>query len=220
MPSPDPPVSSQDISADTQSEMQDEPDPTQPLGLARAQLHGTYIVAQSADGITIVDQHAAHERLVHERIKNAMANGGVSRQGLLIPEVVELDLPAAERIISRADELAALGLLVEPFGSGAVVVREVPTLLGTVDVQGLIRDLAADLMESDEMLALKDRLNDVCSTMACHGSVRAGRTLNVSEMNALLREIEATPLSGQCSHGRPTYVELKLKDIEKLFGRR
>ena len=220
MPEYDSAVSYRDVSRDPQSEMQDEPGAAHPLGVARAQLHGTYIIAQSADGITIVDQHAAHERLVHERIKNAMANGGVSRQGLLIPEVVELDLPAAERIISRAEELATLGLLIEPFGPGAVVVREVPALLGTVDAQGLVRDLAADLMESDEMLALKDRLNDVCSTMACHGSVRAGRMLNVPEMNALLREIEATPHSGQCSHGRPTYVELKLKDIEKLFGRR
>jgi DNA mismatch repair protein MutL len=144
----------------------------------------------------------------------------VSRQGLLIPEVVELEVAAAERIIARAGELAALGLLVEPFGGGAVVVREVPALLGTVDAQGLVRDLADDLAEMEEALALKDRLNHVCSTMACHGSVRAGRPLNVPEMNALLREMERTPHSGQCGHGRPTYVELKLTDIERLFGRR
>ncbi len=197
-----------------------EPDLDLPLGAARAQVHRTYIVAQSTDGIVIVDQHAAHERLVYERISQALAHGGVSRQGLLIPEVVELDAAAAERILARADELAALGLLIEPFGEGAVVVREVPALLGTVDAQGLVRDLADDLGDMEEALALKDQLNHVCSTMACHGSVRAGRALNVAEMNALLREMERTPHSGQCGHGRPTYVELKLADIERLFGRR
>ena len=191
-----------------------------PLGVARAQVHETYIVAQTADGIVIVDQHAAHERLVHERIKAALAADGVARQGLLIPEVVELDEAAAGRLAARAGELEELGLLIEPFGPGAVVVREVPALLGEADVKGLVRDLAHDLAEYDEALTLKDRLGDVCATMACHGSVRAGRRLNVAEMNALLREMEATPHSGQCSHGRPTYVELKLADIEKLFGRR
>ncbi len=198
----------------------EEPGLELPLGTARAQVHLTYIVAQSADGIVIVDQHAAHERLVYERITQALDKGGVSRQGLLIPEVVDLDGPAAERILARADELAALGLLIEPFGEGAVVVREVPALLGIVDAQGLVRDLADDLGEMEEALALKDQLNHVCSTMACHGSVRAGRPLNVAEMNALLREMERTPHSGQCGHGRPTYVELKLGDIERLFGRR
>ncbi len=203
-----------------QPEEDREPNIDLPLGAARAQVHRTYIVAQSADGVVIVDQHAAHERLVYERIKQALAQGGVSRQGLLIPEVVELESPAVHRLARRADELAALGLLIEPFGEGAVVVREVPALLGTVDAQGLVRDLADDLAEMEEALALKDRLNHVCATMACHGSVRAGRPLNVAEMDALLREMERTPHSGQCGHGRPTYVELKLADIERLFGRR
>ncbi len=191
-----------------------------PLGAARGQLHETYIVAQTPDGIVIVDQHAAHERLVEERIKNDMAEQGVKRQGLLIPEVVELDESACHRLISRADELAELGLVIEAFGEGAVMVRETPALLGEVNVQGLLNDLADDLAESDEAIALRERIGDVCATMACHGSVRAGRRLNADEMNALLREMEATPHSGQCSHGRPTYVELKLADIEKLFGRR
>ncbi len=191
-----------------------------PLGVARAQVHETYIVSQTIDGIVIVDQHAAHERLVHEGIKKAMAEGGVARQGLLIPDVVELDEAAVDRLVARAGELRELGLVVEAFGPGAVVVRETPAVLGQVDVQGLLRDLADDLAEFDEALALADRLGDVCATMACHGSLRAGRPLQGAEMNALLREMEATPHSGQCSHGRPTYVELKLADIEKLFGRR
>ena len=191
-----------------------------PLGVARAQVHGTYVVAQTADGIVIVDQHAAHERLTQERIKRAMESGGVAGQGLLIPEVVEMDEGAQARLLERAQELAELGLVVEPFGSGAVVVRETPALLGEADIQGLVRDLADDLQEMDEGLALKQRLDEVSATMACHGSVRAGRRLNAEEMNALLREMEATPHSGQCAHGRPTYVELKLADIEKLFGRR
>jgi len=201
-------------------DVETEPDPDHPLGVARAQLHGTYVVAQTADGIVIVDQHAAHERLVHERIRTALAEGGVARQGLLIPEVVELEEAAVRRLTARADELRALGLAIEPFGPGAVVVREVPALLGQVDAKGLLRDLADDLAEAGEALALEDRLGDVCATMACHGSVRAGRRLNAEEMNALLREMEATPHSGQCGHGRPTYIELKLADIEKLFGRR
>ena len=191
-----------------------------PLGVARAQVHDTYVVAQTADGIVIVDQHAAHERIVQERIKAQLAADGVARQGLLTPEVVELDEGAAMRIAARAGELAELGLVVEPFGTGAVVVREVPALLGTTDVKALIRDLADDLAEYDEALTLRDRIAEVCATMACHGSVRAGRRLNATEMNALLRDMEATPHAGQCSHGRPTYVELKLADIEKLFGRR
>ncbi|MFA7428718.1 MAG: DNA mismatch repair endonuclease MutL [Rhodospirillaceae bacterium] len=191
-----------------------------PLGTARGQVHGTYIVSQTADGIVIVDQHAAHERLVYERMKQALDADGLKRQMLLIPEVVEMEEAAADRVLGRAAELAELGLLVEGFGPGTIVVREVPALLGDADVQGLVRDLADDLTEWDEALALKDRLADVCATMACHGSVRAGRRLNGDEMNALLRQMEATPHSGQCNHGRPTYVELKLKDIEKLFGRR
>jgi DNA mismatch repair protein MutL len=191
-----------------------------PLGAARAQLHGTYIVAQTADGIVIVDQHAAHERLVYERMKQALAARGIERQALLIPEIVELEGAAAERLIARREELAELGLAIEAFGPGAVVVREVPALLGVADVKGLVRDLADELAEFGQALSLKERLEEICGTMACHGSVRAGRLLSAAEMNALLREMEATPHSGQCNHGRPTYVELKLADIERLFGRR
>ena len=191
-----------------------------PLGAARAQLHGTYIVAQTRDGLVVVDQHAAHERLVYEKMKVQMAAGSVARQALLTPEVVELDPSEADRVVGRADELAALGLVVEAFGAGAVLVRETPALLGDTDVQGLIRDIADDLSEHGAALALSERLGDVCGTMACHGSVRAGRVLSAPEMNALLRQMEVTPHSGQCNHGRPTYVELKLNDLEKLFGRR
>jgi len=191
-----------------------------PLGVARAQLHETYIVSQTADGIVVVDQHAAHERIVYERMKQALDEGGIKRQGLLLPEVVELDEPSAARLGKRLDELLELGLVIETFGEGAVVVREVPAMLGQSDVQKLIKDLADDLAEWGEVLSLHEKLADVASTMACHGSVRAGRRLNADEMNALLREMEATPHSGQCNHGRPTYVELKLSDIEKLFGRR
>jgi len=191
-----------------------------PLGAARAQVHETYIVAQTRDGIVVVDQHAAHERLVYERMKGEMESGGVTRQALLLPEVVELDPAEAERVLARADELAEFGLIIESFGPGAVLVRETPALLGETDAGGLIRDIADDLAENGQALALKERLEAVCSTMACHGSVRAGRRLTAAEMNALLREMEATPHSGQCNHGRPTYVELKLSDIERLFGRR
>ncbi len=191
-----------------------------PLGAARAQVHETYIVAQTRDGVVIVDQHAAHERLVYERMKAEMDRGGVARQVLLLPEVVDLDPAEAERVVERADELAALGLIIEPFGPGAILVRETPALLGETDAAGLIRDIADDLAENGAPLALGERLQAVCSTMACHGSVRAGRRLTAAEMNALLREMEVTPHSGQCNHGRPTYVELKLADIEKLFGRR
>ncbi len=191
-----------------------------PLGAARAQVHETYIVAQTRDGVVIVDQHAAHERLVYERMKHEMADGGVARQVLLLPEVVELDPAEADRVTAKAEELVALGLMLEPFGPGAVLVRETPALLGETNVQGLVRDIADDLVENGQALALKERLEDVCSTMACHGSVRAGRRLTAPEMNALLRQMEATPHSGQCNHGRPTYVELKLADIERLFGRR
>ncbi len=191
-----------------------------PLGAACAQLHETYIVAQTADGIVIVDQHAAHERLVYERMKAALAASGVKRQILLLPEVVELEEAAVTRLAARAAELAELGLLLEPFGPGAVIVREVPALLGEIDVQGLVRDLADELAELGDALALKERLEAVCGTLACHGSVRAGRRLTQAEMDALLRQMEATPHSGQCNHGRPTYVELRLADIERLFGRR
>jgi DNA mismatch repair protein MutL len=196
------------------------PDGRYPLGAARGQLHETYIISQTGDGIVIVDQHAAHERLVYERMKRALTDKGVARQVLLLPEVIELEPSLAGDLCDRAGELAELGLVLESFGPGAVVVREVPALLGDCDIKGLVRDLADDLAELDEALSLKERLEDVCSTMACHGSVRAGRRLTVAEMNALMREMEATPHSGQCNHGRPTYVELKLKDIERLFGRR
>jgi DNA mismatch repair protein MutL len=197
------------------------PDPVDfPLGAARAQLHETYIVAQTRDGMVIVDQHAAHERLVYERMKAEMAGGAVARQALLLPEVVELDPAEAERLLTRAEELSELGLVVEPFGAGAVLVRETPALLGETDIAGLVRDIADDLAENGAALALKERMAEVCATMACHGSVRAGRRLNAAEMNALLRQMEATPHSGQCNHGRPTYVELKLADVERLFGRR
>ena len=191
-----------------------------PLGVARGQVHGTYVVAQTGDGIVIVDQHAAHERIVYERMKAALADTGIQRQILLIPEVVELDDAAVARLEARAGELADLGLVLERFGAGAVVVREVPALIGDGNTQGLVRDLADELAEWDDSSSLRQRLADVCSTMACHGSVRAGRSLNADEMNALLRQMEATPHAGQCNHGRPTYVELKLADIERLFGRR
>ena len=167
-----------------------------------------------------MDQHAAHERLVYEEMKATMNSEGVRRQGLLIPEIVELDEVAAEKIVEKSGELEEMGLVLEAFGPGTVVVREVPALLGEINIQGLIKDLADEIVELDDTLSLKSRLADVCSTMACHGSVRAGRRLNGDEMNALLRQMEATPHSGQCNHGRPTYVELKLTDIEKLFGRR
>ncbi|WP_339742925.1 DNA mismatch repair endonuclease MutL [uncultured Maricaulis sp.] len=196
------------------------PTPDWPLGTARAQLHETYVIAQTADGIVIVDQHAAHERLVYERMKKMLAETGVQRQRLLVPEIVDLEESEAQRLLDRSHELAELGLVIEGFGSGSIAVRETPALLKKLNVQGLIRDLADDLAEYDQALSLKEKLEDVVGTMACHGSVRAGRRLNGEEMNALLREMEATPHSGQCNHGRPTYVELKLADIERLFGRR
>jgi DNA mismatch repair protein MutL len=191
-----------------------------PLGAARAQVHETYIVSQTVDGLVIVDQHAAHERIVYERMKAALEKSGVARQILLIPEVVELDEADVARLVARADELAQFGLLLEAFGPGAVAVRETPSLLGEVDVQALLRDLAEHMAEWDEALPLERRLMHVAATMACYGSVRAGRRLKPEEMNALLREMESVPNSGQCNHGRPTYVELKLGDIERLFGRR
>ncbi|WP_084397793.1 DNA mismatch repair endonuclease MutL [Henriciella aquimarina] len=192
-----------------------------PLGVARAQLHETYVVTQTKDGIVIVDQHAAHERLVYEQMKAQMAADGVKRQALLIPEVVELAEDEATRVLERAGELAEMGLEIEAFGAGAVCVRATPALFGNMDAAGLIKDLADDFAEYEEGLALKERFEDVMGNMACRGgAVRAGRRLNADEMNALLRQMEATPYSGQCNHGRPTYVELKLADIEKLFGRR
>ena len=191
-----------------------------PLGAARAQLHETYIVAQTADGLIIVDQHAAHERLVYEEMKRGLDGGGVARQGLLIPEIVTLDPEEAERLDARRGEFDELGLSLERFGDDAVIVREVPALLAGNDISAVVRQLADDLAEIGDGLALKERLEHVAGAMACRSSVRAGRRLSAEEMNALLRQMEATPHSGQCNHGRPTYVELKLSDIERLFGRR
>ena len=192
-----------------------------PLGAARAQLHETYILAQTRDGIVLVDQHAAHERLVYERFKAARAARGIERQILLIPQVVELETAAAARLDEAQAMLADLGLVVEPFGPGAVALREIPRDLVGCDAQRLLRDVADSLAEDDgAALGLERRLDAVLATMACHHSVRAGRRLNAAEMNALLRDMERTPGAGQCNHGRPTYVELKLADVERLFGRR
>ncbi len=193
-----------------------------PLGVARGQVANTYIVAEAEDGLVLVDQHAAHERLVLERMRRALAQAGgaVPSQALLLPDVVELDEPACDRLEARIDELAAFGLELERFGPGAMLVRATPAMLGSGEVRGLVQDLADELAAYDEALSLKERIDLVASTMACHGSVRAGRVLNVAEMNALLREMEVTPHSGQCNHGRPTWVKLALGDVEKLFGRK
>lgn len=191
-----------------------------PLGVARGQVARTYIVAEAEDGLVIVDQHAAHERLTLERMRRAMEGQGVAAQALLLPEVVELDEPACDRLEARIEELKEFGLELERFGPAAILVRATPAMLGQGDVQGLVSDLADDLAAYDSALALKERLDLVAATMACHGSVRAGRMLSVTEMNALLREMEITPRSGQCNHGRPTWVKLGHGDIEKLFGRK
>nr|WP_242652246.1 DNA mismatch repair endonuclease MutL [Limimaricola pyoseonensis] len=190
-----------------------------PLGAARAQLHENWIVAQTETGLVIVDQHAAHERLVYEKLKRQMAETGVAAQALLVPEIVDLG-PGADRLLEVADELSKLGLTIEGFGPGTVAVRETPALLGRVDAGALLRDILDELEAGDASTALPDRLDAILSRVACHGSVRSGRRMRAEEMNALLREMEATPGSGQCNHGRPTYVELQLKDIERLFGRR
>ncbi len=195
-------------------------DESRPLGAARAQLHRNYIIAQTEGGMVIVDQHAAHERLVYERLKRQMAENGVAAQALLIPEVVELPEAEAARLIELAPDLARMGLAVEPFGPGAVAVRETPAILGRINAGAMLRDILDELADMDDSAALSARIEAVLSRMACHGSVRAGREMRAEEMNALLREMEATPHSGQCNHGRPTYVELRLADIEKLFGRR
>jgi DNA mismatch repair protein MutL len=198
-----------------------EPVPSFPLGVARGQVAATYIVAEADDGLVIVDQHAAHERLVLERMRRASANvEGVAPQALLIPEVVELDEPDCDRLEAAIPDLAALGLEVERFGPSAMLVRATPAPLGTTDVHGLLTDLAAELAELGQALSLRDKLDHVSATIACHGSVRAGRILSVAEMNALLREMEVTPRSGQCNHGRPTWVKLGHGEIEKLFGRK
>lgn len=191
-----------------------------PLGVARGQVARTYIVAEAEDGLVLVDQHAAHERLVLERMRRAMSNGGVTAQALLLPEVIELDEPACDRLEARAAELAEFGLELERFGPRAMLVRATPAMLGGGDVTALVTDIADELAAFDEALSLKERLDHVAATMACHGSVRAGRVLSVAEMNALLREMEITPHSGQCNHGRPTWVKLAHGDIEKLFGRK
>jgi DNA mismatch repair protein MutL len=205
---------------DTQSTPIPENNLRYPLGAARGQIKNTYVIAETDDGLVIVDQHAAHERLVHERMKAALATSGVARQLLLVPEVVEMDDTACDLIEARAGELSELGLIVERFGPRAILVREFPAMLGQADIQGLIRDLADEVQSFGAALSLKEKLEEITGTMACHGSVRAGRRLLPDEMNALLREMEATPHSGQCNHGRPTYVKLSLKDLEKLFGRR
>jgi DNA mismatch repair protein MutL len=196
------------------------PVPSHPLGVARGQVAATYIVAEAEDGLVIVDQHAAHERLVLERMRKASSGGEVARQNLLIPDVVELEEPDCDRLEAALADLAELGLEIERFGSTAMLVRATPAPLGKADIPGLLKDVAAELAELGTALSLRDKLDHVAATMACHGSVRAGRILSVAEMNALLREMEVTPHSGQCNHGRPTWVKLAHADIEKLFGRR
>jgi DNA mismatch repair protein MutL len=211
-------------SADLRASLdEDSAETSYPLGAARAQINDMFIIAETGDSLVIVDQHAAHERLVYERLKRSFANGGIARQILLIPEVVELDDAAAASLCAVASDLERLGLVVEPFGAFAILVREVPSLLGTCDAKGLLKNLADEFAEAEDSTRpafLAEKLDHVLSTMACHGSVRAGRRLNPQEMNALLRDMERTPFTGQCNHGRPTYVELKLADIEKLFSRR
>ena len=191
------------------------------LGLAKAQFHDTYIISQTEDSIIIIDQHASHERIVMEKLKaSLLSENKLATQILLIPEIVDLSMSEKTRLLEAADELQRLGLSVEEFGSTAVIVREVPALLGDCDIKALIRDLAGEMAEWGKGFSLTDKLHTICATIACHGSVRAGRKLNIEEMNRLLRDMEKTEHSGQCNHGRPTYVELKLKDIEKLFERR
>jgi DNA mismatch repair protein MutL len=197
-----------------------EPVPSFPLGVARGQVAATYIVAEAEDGLVIVDQHAAHERLVLERMRAAREGGSVARQALLIPEVVELDEPDCDRLEAAAEELSGMGLELERFGATAMLVRSVPAALGKTDVASLLADLAGEIAELGGPLSLRDKLDHVAATIACHGSVRAGRILSVAEMNALLREMEVTPRSGQCNHGRPTWVKLGHGEIEKLFGRK
>ncbi|WP_422071129.1 DNA mismatch repair endonuclease MutL [Tranquillimonas rosea] len=193
--------------------------PQRPLGAARAQVHENYIIAQTGDGIVIVDQHAAHERLVYETLKRQIADNGVAAQALLIPEIVEMSEGDAARLLETADDLARLGLTVEAFGPGAVAVRETPAILGQVDATALIRDVLDELADAGDSRSVQERIEAILSRVACHGSVRSGRWMKADEMNALLRQMEGTPHSGQCNHGRPTYVELKLSDIERLFGR-
>ncbi|MEP1255421.1 MAG: DNA mismatch repair endonuclease MutL, partial [Alphaproteobacteria bacterium] len=202
----------EDVGADTPAE-------GLPLGAARAQVHENYIVAQTATGMVIVDQHAAHERLVYEKLKRQMAETGVAAQALLIPEIVELSDGDCARILAVQGPLANLGLTLEPFGGGAIAVRETPAILGEVNARAMVLDILDELDDQGESLLVQARIEAILSRVACHGSIRSGRRMRADEMNALLREMEATPHSGQCNHGRPTYVELKLSDIERLFGR-
>ena len=205
--------------------MSDAPEPTAPgaeqlpLGAARGQVHENYIIAQTADGMVIVDQHAAHERLVYEKLKQQMAENGVAAQALLIPEIVELGSNDCARILAQAEELKKFGLGLEAFGGNAVAVRETPAIVGEVNAEAMVKDILDELDDQGESQLVQARLEAILSRVACHGSVRSGRRMRGEEMNALLREMEATPHSGQCNHGRPTYVELKLADIERLFGR-
>jgi DNA mismatch repair protein MutL len=189
------------------------------MGIARAQLHGNYIVAQTDEGFILVDQHAAHERIVYERMKRERQGRGIITQPLLVPQVVDLDGATAAQVLSVVDLLAQAGLVVESFGEAAVIVREVPAALGGGNIPALLRNIADDLQELGRISALEEKLNHVLATFACHHSVRAGRNLRIEEMNALLREMEVTPNAGQCNHGRPTFIELKLADLERLFGR-
>ena len=202
------------------NDVTEEREKNYPLGLARAQLHETYIVSQTSDGLVIVDQHAAHERLVYERMKKEIEHNGIARQVLLMPEVVDLEDDICHQLMERSEELANMGFVIEHFGQGAILVREIPALIGDTNVTKLVQDLADEIIEWGVAFSLKERLEEISSTLACHTAIRAGRRLGGEEMNALLREMESTPYAGQCNHGRPTYVELKLIEIEKLFGRR
>jgi len=198
---------------------QDAPQEALPLGAARAQVHENYIIAQTETGMVIVDQHAAHERLVYEKLKRQMAENGVARQALLIPEIVELSTGDVARLLEVTDDLAGMGLVIEPFGGDAVAVRETPAILGEINATAMIMDVLDELADLGDSNMVQAKIEAVLSRVACHGSIRSGRWMRPEEMNALLREMEATPHSGQCNHGRPTYVELKLADIERLFGR-
>jgi DNA mismatch repair protein MutL len=190
-----------------------------PLGTARGQVHENYIIAQTATGMVIVDQHAAHERLVYEKLKRQMAENGVAAQALLIPEIVDLSASEAACLLDLAEELRRLGLSIEAFGGTAIAVRETPAILGPVDARAMIHDILDELSDLGSSSTVQARIEAILSRVACHGSLRSGRRMRAEEMNALLREMEATPHAGQCNHGRPTYVELKLSDIERLFGR-
>ena len=211
--------SGQVIDEQTAPTEQEQPPEALPLGAARGQVHENYIIAQTADGMVIVDQHAAHERLVYEKLKKQMGDNGVAAQALLIPEIVELSDNDCARLLAVADELAKFGLGIEAFGGNAVAVRETPAILGEVNAEAMVKDILDELDDQGESQLVQARLEAILSRVACHGSIRSGRRMRGEEMNALLREMEATPHSGQCNHGRPTYVELKLSDIERLFGR-